>query len=55
MESKVPTEHAQMHAGKCERWEKWDPKGEGEIGNGKGGKLKLKIKNFKMSYSKIVK
>ena len=41
MGPKMPTEHAQMHAGKCERWLKSEnPKGKGKLGNGKGGLFK---------------
>ena len=32
MEPKMLTEHAQMHAGKCESVRSEIPKGEGEIG-----------------------
>ena len=31
------TGHAQIHAGKCEGVKSENPKGEGELGNGKGG------------------
>ena len=37
MEPKVPTEHAQMHAGKYEGVKSENPKGEGEIRKWKGG------------------
>ena len=38
----MPTEHAQMYAGKCEKVLKSEnPKGEGKLGNENGGYLKL--------------
>ena len=40
IESKMLTEHAQRHAEKCESE---NPKGEGEIGKWKGGKLKEEL------------
>ena len=39
MGPKMLTEHAQMHAGKCERCKKWEPKEEGEFRNWEGGEL----------------
>ena len=39
----MPTEHAQMHAGKCERWEKWEPLGGREIGKWNEGGIKNKL------------
>ena len=33
----MPTEHAEMHAGKCEKWKRENTKGEGKLGNEKGG------------------
>ena len=37
MGPKMLTEHAQMHAGKCERCQSENPKGKGKLGNEKGG------------------
>ena len=36
MGPKMPTEHAQMHAGKCEGVKSENPKGKGKLGNEKG-------------------
>ena len=45
----MPTEHAQMHAGKCERCLKVrNPKGEGKLGNEKGGCYSKGV--FKLNY-----
>ena len=33
----MPNEHAQMHAGKCEGVKSENSKGEGKLGNEKGG------------------
>ena len=37
MGPKMLTEHAQMHAGKCESVKSENSKGEGKLGNGKEG------------------
>ena len=36
----MPTEHAQIHAGKCEGEKNENPKGEGKLGNGIKGRIK---------------
>ena len=42
MEPNMPTEHAQMHAGKCESVKSENPKGKGKLGNEKENwKIKL--------------
>ena len=48
MGPKMLTEHAQMHAGKCERCSKSEnPKGEGKLGNEIGGVIKNIFKEMK--------
>ena len=43
MVSKLLTEHAQRHAGKCEGEKSENPKQKGKLGNGKKGEVKKLI------------